>query len=628
MRKKKILIHTNYHKLFTGFGKNAKNVLKLLHQSEKYEIIEVANGRPFDDPELSKSPWKSFGSLPAPNQLIPEEERQRPEFQRRVGYGYFGIDRIIKQEKPDIYLGAEDIWAFDQFPKRKWWNKLSTVIWTTLDSLPILPTAYDIIPTTSKFLTWATFAETQLKEEGFTNVEMLGGTVNHKDFNKLSTEDRLALRKRHGINKDDFIIGFVFRNQLRKSVPNLLDGYKKFLNKNPNISAKLLLHTHWAEGWDIPRLLKEKNIDPSSVLTTYFCKNCSEYEVKPFTGQHHNCRFCAAEKSQETTNIVNGVDEAQLNEVYNLMDVYCHPFTSGGMEIPVFEAKLCELITLVTNYSCGEDGCSPESGGIPLSWTEYREPGTQFIKATTSPDSICEQLTKVFNLENSERIKLGEISRQYVLDNYSTEVVCSKLERVFDSLPFCDWDFDMSHEPRNPDYLPSPNIPEDKDFLLDIYKNILRCELTEKDQGVQYWLQELRNGKTREHVLNVFKNVAIKENQENNKRDFEDLFEAADKGKRIAVVVPGNGSEVLFANTLLQGLKEKHPDYNIYFITNPTFFPLVDSNPYVHKCIPHTPECEDVLNLEGFGRHGGLVDIVFSPFLLKRHNTYTHNSLV
>ena len=70
------------------------------------------------------------------------------------------------------------------------------------------------------------------------------------------------------------------------------------------------------------------------------------------------------------------------------MDVYCHPFTSGGQEIPVQEAKLTELITLVTNYSCGEDNCTVESGGLPLEWSEYREPGTQFIKASTKPLSI------------------------------------------------------------------------------------------------------------------------------------------------------------------------------------------------------------------------------------------------
>ena len=99
-----------------------------------------------------------------------------------------------------------------------------------------------------------------------------------------------------------------------------------------------------------------------------------------------------------TTNTGRGVTDAQLNEVYNLMDVYCHPFTSGGQEIPIQEAKLAELITLVTNYSCGEDCCTEESGGLPLDWTEYREPGTQFIKASTSPESISSQLSKVHSM--------------------------------------------------------------------------------------------------------------------------------------------------------------------------------------------------------------------------------------
>ena len=45
-----------------------------------------------------------------------------------------------------------------------------------------------------------------------------------------SDEEKLALREKHGINHDDFIVGFVFRNQLRKSVPNLLEGFNLFRN--------------------------------------------------------------------------------------------------------------------------------------------------------------------------------------------------------------------------------------------------------------------------------------------------------------------------------------------------------------------------------------------------------------
>ena len=112
MKKKKIIFHSNYHKLFTGFGKNAKNIISYLYKTGKYEIIEVANGKPIDDPELKKLPWKACSSMPPINKQISPEEQKRPEFQRELAYGKYGIDEIIEKERPDIYLGAEDIWAF------------------------------------------------------------------------------------------------------------------------------------------------------------------------------------------------------------------------------------------------------------------------------------------------------------------------------------------------------------------------------------------------------------------------------------------------------------------------------------------------------------------------------------
>ena len=622
--KKKILFHSNYHKLFTGFGKNAKNILKHLYKTGKYEIIEVANGKAPNDPELLKSPWKTIGSIPKPDKIIPPEERNAPEFQRRVSYGAYGIDEIIASEKPDIYLGVEDVWAFDILDKRKWWNKLSTIIWTTLDSLPILPTAHALAPTTTKFLTWATFASKAMSN--YENVDTLRGSVDCNDFHPLSAEVKSNIRKKNNIQEDDFLIGFVFRNQLRKSVPNLLDGFKKFIEKNPESKAKLLLHTHWAEGWDIPRLLQEKGINPALVLTTYFCSECKEYEIRPFSGQGQSCRFCGAQKSQSTTNIVNGVDESQLNEIYNILDVYCHPFTSGGMEIPVFEAKLCELITLVTNYSCGEDGCAEGSGGLPLDWSEYREPGTQFIKATTCADSICKNLETVYKMDSAERLKIGKQSRQYVLENYSVGVIGKQLESILDDLPFCSWDFDMSEKPRNPNYVPTQSFTNHVEFLLDIYKNVLNLDLNPNDSGIQYWLNQINNGQTPQEVLKVFQNIAQKENQEINKTKFEDLLDG-DNEKRIALVVPENEADVLLANSLVESIKNKYPDYSLYFITQPNLFPLVDSNPFIKKCLPYISQFEDILSLEGFGDHKGCFDIVFSPFLLKKHNTYSHNAL-
>lgn len=439
---KRILFHSNSAKAFTGFGKNAKNILQYLYKTGKYEIIEFANGVQWDHPSLKLRPWKAQGSLPN-NPAVIQQLNKDPNRGRAAGYGAEMIDSAIKEYKPDIYIGVEDIWAFSDYWDKPWWNKINNMIWTTLDSQPILPQAAKAAPKTKHFYSWASFAEKDLKKMGHDHVGTLHGTVNTEDFYRQSDTYRKELRREFGIT-DEFIIGFVFRNQLRKSVPNLLEGFKIFKKDCPN--AKLLLHTHWSEGWDIPRLIEEKGLNKEDILTTYYCSACGRYEVRSFVGQEQKCRFCGTEKSLNTTNVKSGVNEEQLNDIYNLMDVYCHPFTSGGMEIPIFEAKMAELVTLVTNYSCGEDSCTLESGSFSLDWSEYREPGTQFIKASTYPSSIAKQIKKVWRMSPEKRQEMGKKAKEWTIKNYSIEAVGKKLESILDNMPEIDYDFDWSNK--------------------------------------------------------------------------------------------------------------------------------------------------------------------------------------
>lgn len=445
MDKKKILIHSDSSHSFTGFGKNMKNILKYLYSTGKYEIIEFANNIPWDHPKTKMRPWKSQGSLPNNPFVLAQLQQDRTEM-RKAMYGLYTVDDAIEEYKPDIYLGIQDIWAFVDSLNKKWWNKPNCIIWTTLDSLPILPDAIEAAPKIHNYYVWSSFAEKEMNEQGFGHVKTLHGSIDHRNFFRFSDEKRKSLRSEHSLS-DEFIVGFVFRNQLRKSVPNLLEGFKIFKEKHPK--SKLLLHTYWGEGWDIERLIKEKNINKEDILTTYCCSSCNYYSVMPFQGKDQNCPNCKSEKTFNTTNTKNGVDEEQLNEIYNLMDVYCHPFTSGGMEIPIFEAKLTELITLVTNYSCGEDSCTEESGGLPLDWAEYREPGTQFIKASTYAESIAKQLEKVASMSDSEKSSMGEKARKFVIDNYSVDIIGSKLEEIFDSLPGAEYSLSEDSENQN-----------------------------------------------------------------------------------------------------------------------------------------------------------------------------------
>ena len=620
MKKKRILIHSNFCKMFTGFGKHKKNLLSYLYKTGKYEIIEFSNGFTWSSKEIKYTPWENYGSLPDDveihKQIAADEARKGA-----AGYGAEMIDKAISEFKPDIYLGIEDIWAFNSFFEKPWWNKVNCIIHTTLDSIPILPTAIEAAPKIKNYFVWASFAEKALHSLGHTHVKTIHGTLDTKNFFRLDPELRKKLKTFFKI-ENNFVIGFVFRNQLRKSVPNLLDGFKLFKQKNPDSNAKLLLHTHWSEGWSIPQLIKEKDIDKNDVLTTYFCKQCNKYAVKSFIGQNIKCDYCSHPNGCETANIKNGVDERQLNEIYNLMDVYCHPFTSGGQEIPIQEAKLTELITLVTNYSCGEDSCSEEAGGFPLEWAEYREPGTQFIKASTSPVSICNQLEKVYKMPDAEKSLIGAKARKYILENYSIEVVGKKFEELFDSLPEVDFDYKFQkYEIKNPFFDPDNSL-EDKEWIESLYLNILKKN---DEKGVIHWLERLKKDLKRKDVLNFFKKVAFVENQKQQFTIFKEKISQNADEKRIAFIEPSSEEAVIIASSILPSIKEQYPEYKIYFFTKHEYIDIINSHPCIEETLSFSEEMNNPLFLEGMGSNTKYFNIVFAPYL-SVNNNYMRNS--
>ncbi len=617
MNKKTVLIHSNFCKAFTGFGKNKKNILRYLFKTGKYNLVEVANGKPWSDLETHKMPWTCVGSLPDQQTLAKLTD---PNEQRAAAYGAYGMDSIVQHFKPDVYIGIEDIWAFDGMINKPWWSKVNTMVWTTLDSLPILQSAIDAAPKIKHYYVWASFAEKALNKLGYDHVKTLRGSLDVSSFYRFEDEKRNALREKFGL-QDSWVVGFVFRNQLRKSVPNILEGFKQFKKQVPE--AKLLLHTHWSEGWNIPALIEEKEINPSDILTTYFCSKCKQYEIRPFTGQEQTCGHCGSQKTLNTTNIAQGVNETQLNEIYNLFDVYCHPFTSGGQEIPIQEAKLAELVTLVTSYSCGEDYCTGESGGFPLNWAEYREPGTQFIKASTCPKSIEDQLLHVYNLSPDERKTLGTVARQFVIDTCSIEVIGKQLEDIIDSMPHVEWDFEGVERALDGSYEPDFEM-DDASFVIDIHDKML-CEVVDHNHtSVKHWLSALSGGMTKQDLMNHFRSICSQKSQK--PIEFGDMLDADDKGKRIAVVIPQSETDVLMINALAKNLKKLYPQHNIYVLTPPQYFEYIEDNPFIHKCIPYADSINNPFILEGIGNHEGYFDMAFFPTFSSQTNfSYIHN---
>ncbi len=622
-KKKKVLFQSDFSLAKTGFGRNAKAILTYLYKTGKYDIVHYCCGLNWSNPQLARTPWKSVGALPDSQQEM-ENLRRDPTLERMASYGAHYLDRIIEEEKPDVYIAVQDIWGVEFAIEKPWFDKINSIIWTTLDSLPILPSAIEKAPRIKNYWIWSSFATKALHKLGHEHVKTVHGAVDDTDFYRLSDKKRKDLRVENNIPENAFIIGFVFRNQLRKSVPNLLQGYKIWKEKNPKIESRLLLHTHFGEGWNIHRLADEHGVDKKEILTTHICKNCGKYEIKAFEKQDTDCKACGTEKSVVTTQVSSGISEPELNEVYNLMDVYCHPFTSGGQEIPIQEAKLTELITLVTNYSCGEEMCEPEANSIPLKWSEYREHGTEFIKASTSPQSIARELNKVYKMPLAKRKKMGEQARKWAVDNFSSQSVGALIEEKIDSFEQIKYDFSIKEEPKNP-HAEIPKIENDSEWLTVLYKEILKMDADTEDGGHKYWIGEISKGLSRGDIEKYFRKVAS-ENKNKVEINFEDTLSKDDEDKRILYVMPESIGDVFLSTSLFKSIKELYPDHNLYVATKPENFEVLDGNKYIHKVLPFIPQMDSLLWLEGQGSHKGFFEIAFLPYAnTQKFLTYLHN---
>lgn len=632
--KKTVIFLSNYPLLKSGLGRNGRAVAEHLYKTDKYNLIYYAQGVLYDNPEYTKFPYKVVGCLPN-NQQELDNINKDGNYARFAAYGGHMIDKIIQDFRPDILILSDDIWSFP-FTEKPWFNKFPCVYHITVDSTPVLPEAFKQAAKTPYYFTWSDFANQEFYDRGLNHVKSIPGAIDQKDFYKLSGYEKLELRRKFNIPENSFICGFVFRNQLRKELGPLIEGYGIWKKQNPGIkNTYLFLHTHFTEpaGWDIPRLCETYNVNKDEILTTYICRNCLEINVKKFEGQDLDCQFCKSKGSAPTKenpvgsglitcNIGFGCTEFQLNQVYNLMDCYCHLMNAGGLEIPIVEALYCEIPTATVPYSSGETFTKNNFVfEIGCSWTV--QIGTQFKRACPYPSSVAKFLDQIYKTDIKKRQEIGRESRKWALSKFAPEIVGKQWEDVIDSIPAHNYDFNFQQELKNPNF-PIPEIENNEEFIVSLYSNILKCQPDEN--GKKNWLNGLKNGQSRQQVYEFFIDLAKKDNNQKQTVSLESLFPRIDGKKNVCLILPQSIGDLVILSALLPSVYKKYPleSHTIYLAAEPKYFEIFEGNENI-KLVPFNPIMRQEMILIGAGGNGCVDHFVDVSASAQIHLNYLTN---
>lgn len=624
----RILLQTNPCWLRTGLAENARVLLSYLYKTGRYDVAHYCTqGTPTNHPNLVFTPWKSFGCIP-PDQNLINQLNSDPGLARDASYGSVNIDAVIKEWKPTVWIGSDDIWSLPlaHYADKPWFKGINSIHHITVDSVPVLDQAYEQAKRSKVFFTWAKFAAREMKRVGgaaMSHVDSIYGAMDTQMFSPISEAERTDLRKRFGIPAETTVFLFVFRNQLRKSANRALEAFARFKKEHPHIRAALHFHTSFSEksmGWDLPKMAGYYGVKPEELLCTYVCKTCGAWYVGPYRNEDLKCGGCGTDKSVITANIVNGVPGNQMRYIYGISDACLSLFTSGGQEYHSVQSLLCGKTLACTNYSCGEDFCIPETDTFvtPIKWHSYDEPGTNFVKAANDVGAIASFMRFFVRQPRTAIQAAGERGRDWAVKTFGIEAIGAQWEKLFDSMPMPDWaTIDITKAPKKNDIFPIPDATlSDTDFVQALYKGALLMDERLDGEGQKHWEEKLKGGMPRQQIHAFFIQVAQQENQKNGhggsavQVDFASLLDDTGKKRGLFVIKESIG-DVAMCTALFESWHRQHPNSDLYVATSPQYFELLAGNEHVHKVLPYIPAMEQELAMIGQGKGPRLFDYYY-----------------
>ena len=428
--KKKILFVTESHKLASGFGTYAKEVLTRIHKTGKYEVAEFACYASSVD--FEQTDWRIYGNAPLPNETeFAKQHTPNPNVQ----WGVLRFEHAVLDFKPDIVVTYRDPWMDTYIANSVLLPFFHWVWMPTVDSEPQKDEWMYWFNKCDGLMAYSEYGIRTLENQTHGRLKVSGcasPAIDPVEFNIIP--NKRAHKERFGLDPDSFIVGTVMRNQKRKMFPDLMRAFSEFLKKAPpQIAEKslLYLHTSYPEkmGWNITSLAHEFG---SKLIVTYKCRHCGKYFVSRYRDAITTCNYCG-NASATMPGVQNGVEHSELNNIYNLMDLYVQYAICEGFGMPQVEAAAAGTPIASINYSAMEDVVK-FCNGYPIEPKLSRELETNADRSGPNNDELVKIMLKCATQPEAQSRKKRLETRKGCISRYTWDNAAKAWENYFDSI--------------------------------------------------------------------------------------------------------------------------------------------------------------------------------------------------
>jgi len=308
------------------------------------------------------------------------------------------IQSAIQKIKPDVFGILLDTFMCYPWILNLDFAPAKSIFYYPSDGGGGLPLeCHNVLRKMDKHVAMSMFAQNQAKTLYNLDSDYIPHAVEPEVYRPLTQEEKLALKKKWGL-QGKFVIGTVARNQGRKMLDRTVHMFKKVAEHIPE--AILLLHS-------------DKN-DPAGYFN--FDEVIHRHGLQNrvvFTGTSH----------------MKGFDYKQMNEVYNLMDIFFLGTSGEGFGVPTIEAMSCEIPVLVTDYTTTEEIVIRNDAGEGIKLDAEILGSWNVNRGVMDIEDAADKVIKLYK-DPTLREKYGKNGRKAVLKEYNWEAVAEQWHKL------------------------------------------------------------------------------------------------------------------------------------------------------------------------------------------------------
>lgn len=399
MKKPKILIVNEASFLKTGYAIIGLNLLERFYR-DGYDVAELAIYDQDHNNKIPSIPWKFFTNKPENK----EEEAAWGNHHSNV-FGKFKFEKTVCEFKPDFVLDFRDPYMYDFEGYSPLKDRFYWLTMTTVDGLPQHKQWIETNKIADVLFTYTDWGKNQLKNLYGLNAITASPAASDKFF-PFSEDQKKALKEKYDLT-DYKIVGSVMRNQPRKLIDFILNGFRDYIYKNNDNNTLLYLHTTYPDvGYDLIDVIAEFGL-LSKVLVTYTCLDCKLTEPGFFSDSILYCPKCG-KYTMKMSDLNHSIPEEELNKVYNLFDVYLQVACREGFGMPQVEASACNIPIITTPYGGMVDMIEKlDASQIDIDTYRYCI-NMKMFEAVPNHESISREIHKALNAEKKDVRSLFE----------------------------------------------------------------------------------------------------------------------------------------------------------------------------------------------------------------------------